>query len=77
MSATHLTQRTRKEFNLTREQWEILVTLPGYRGASVYETLGPHWQDIYWTPDNTPRVVTKLSRAEVALALGPLTKRPK
>lgn len=77
MNAAHLTQRTRKEFNLTREQWAILVTLPGYRGASVHETLGPHWQDIYWTPGNTPRVVTKLTRAEVALALGPLAKRPK
>jgi hypothetical protein len=70
----------RKEFQLTREQFKILVSLPGYRGAGLHETMGPHYKDIYWSPKvggsfGSPCVVQGMTREEVAAKLGQLAKR--
>ena len=71
----HMNKAQRKEYQLTREQFALLVKLPGYRGACLSETMGPYWKDLYWSPLGSPAVVTNLTRQQVAAALGSLAKK--
>jgi hypothetical protein len=63
-------KRQRKEFRLTRDQFVEFMRLPGTGGATLHETTGPLWQDIYWSPANRPYVNRTLPRDQVARRIG-------
>jgi hypothetical protein len=42
------------EYRLTESQWKEVM--PELRGATVHETMGPNWKDIFWSPMNRPYV---------------------
>lgn len=39
-----------KSFFPTEEEWWKLKEKYNMRGASLQQTMGPHYKDIYWTP---------------------------
>ena len=41
----------------TVDEWWELKRTHKMRGASVNQTMGPHWKDIYWTPH--PKKINK------------------
>jgi hypothetical protein len=62
----------RKEYFLSKEEYQKLLRIPGVRGAHLTEQVGPVWKDIYWTPNQRPYVSTQLTRVETLRALGRL-----
>jgi hypothetical protein len=44
--------RKYKHFYPTHEQWQEMLKEGTFRQASIHQTMGPNWRDIYWTPTN-------------------------
>ncbi len=42
------------EYQLTRDEW--LEMMNQLVGATIAQTMGPNWKDIYWSPVNRPYV---------------------
>jgi len=63
-----LTARSRKQYILTPEQAEKFIKAPGTRGATLAETSGPRYQDIYYY--NQRPYMSSQPRAAVHKLLG-------
>lgn len=51
-------RKTRKqtEYQMTQEESREAFKSGLYRGAGLYETMGPNYKDVYWTAANRPLV---------------------
>lgn len=70
MTTPYARKRDRREFLLNHVEMQKVATLPGFRGATLHETMGPNWRDIYWSPINRCYVVVGMTRAQVLVAIG-------
>jgi len=46
-----------KEYECTWEEMKELF--PNLRGATLAETMGPNWKDLYWSPNHRCYVLNK------------------
>lgn len=68
-----VTRRQQRELRPTADQFRALMRIPGFAGATVHETLGPHYRHIFWHPNtNAPFTVRgDITLVEVLARLAP------
>lgn len=46
--------RKQKEYQLTQAEFHNMLSSNKIHPATLAETMGPNWKDIYWTPARRP-----------------------
>jgi hypothetical protein len=45
-------EKDQREFHLTVAEYKRLMTVPGFAPATLAQTMGPNWRDVFWLAPN-------------------------